>query len=76
MITLKRKDIRELVRDGNAIDVTNYNWEQAQNLRNKGIDKIAVSYGLYGLNGALYIGKTDRLLYAVTGRAGMLDILG
>ena len=76
MITLKQKDIRELVRNGHAIDVTTATEEQARELWEHDLERIACSYGLNGINGALYIDTADRCLYAVTARTTMLFYLG
>ena len=45
--------LRSMVRDGKAEDITNYSFEEANDLYDRGYDVIGVSTGTYGINGAL-----------------------
>lgn len=45
--------LRKMVRDGKAEDITNYSFEEANDLYDRGYDVIGVSTGTYGINGAL-----------------------
>lgn len=64
-IKMKKKDLKNLVKSGVAVDITTAaEWPQ-------GLERIATSNGVYGLNGALYKDKQGQL-YAVTARTANL----
>lgn len=48
-----QSQLRTMVRDGEAEDITNYSFEEANDLYDRGYDVIGVSTGTYGINGAL-----------------------
>jgi hypothetical protein len=67
-----QKDIKDLVRNGDAICIDNYSFDEANDLYDRGYDVIAVSKGTYGMNGALLrMRDTDELL-AITTRNSIL----
>lgn len=68
MMKTTQKAIREHVRAGIAQDITRYSFEQANALRHvHSLDTVAVSRGVYGLNGALLKDESGNL-YAITAR--------
>lgn len=68
MIKTTQKALRQHVRAGVAQDITNYSFEQAAALhRAHSLETVAVSRGVYGLNGALLKDETGTL-YAITTR--------
>lgn len=71
-IKFSQKQIRELVENQVAKDVTNISnrSEIPEEYR-----KIGISSGIYGINGLLLMGEETNTLYAVTARTGAIDIL-
>lgn len=70
---MTQKQIKDYVRDGAAIDITNYGFdEMAQFLREHNLDKIAISRGVYGMNGGLLQDRDTGELYAITARNSAL----
>lgn len=71
-IKFSQKQIRELVENQVAKDVTNISnrSEIPEEYR-----KIGISSGTYGINGLLLMGEETNTLYAVTARTGAIDIL-
>ena len=67
-LTLKQKELKDMVRYGKAEDITTLPDEEAKELRKKGIETVGVSRGTYGMNGALLRDK-DGNLYAITARS-------
>lgn len=58
-----QKELRNLVRTGEAEDITNYSFEEANDLYKRGYDVVGVSSGTYGINGALLkMRDTDELM--------------
>ena len=67
-----KKEIREYVRLGLAQDITVYDFDQAEQLRkDHALDVIAVSRGVYGINGALLQDENGER-YAITARNSTL----
>lgn len=68
------KNLKQLANDEVAFDITNisdFNLEQLQAYEN-GFEKIGISVGTYGMNGALLKGcKTERL-FVITARNSTL----
>jgi hypothetical protein len=64
-----QKQIKDYVRDGLAIDVTNYGFTQMNDLLHS-IDKeiVGVSRGTYGVNGVLFKDAATGQFYAVCAR--------
>ena len=68
MIKITQKAIKKHVTAGIAKDITQYSFEEADALyRAHSLDTIAVSSGIYGLNGALLKDENGKL-YAITAR--------
>lgn len=70
---MTQKQIKDYVRDGVAIDITNYGFDEMdQFLREHNLDKIAISRGTYGMNGGLLQDRDTGELYAITARNSAL----
>lgn len=70
---MTQKQIKDYVRDGAAIDITNYGFDEMdQFLREHNLDKIAISRGVYGMNGGLLQDRDTGELYAITARNSAL----
>lgn len=73
--TYTQKQLKEMVANGVAIDITNMPTRELYKLqKEEQLEPIGSSFGTYGANGRLYRGK-DGKLYAVTARATSLDAL-
>lgn len=70
-LTLKQKELKDMVRYGEAEDITGISDAEAKELRKNGIETVGVSRGVYGMNGALLRGS-DGKLYAITARSSNL----
>lgn len=68
----KQKELKKMVENGLAVDVTRI---KSRNEINESYEKIGYSEGVNGLNGALFKGCESGNLYAVTSRATTLDML-
>lgn len=76
MTKYSQKDIKALVADGAAIDITNhdgYMREQLETLEGR-LDCIGYSHGVYGVNGLLLRGRNTGNLYAITTRSTAIFI--
>ena len=68
MIKTTQKALKKHVAAGIAHDITHYSFEEADALhRAHSLETIAVSSGVYGLNGALLKDENGKL-YAITAR--------
>ena len=68
MIKTTQKVLKEHVAAGIAKDITQYSFEEADALyKAHSLETIAVSSGVYGLNGALLKDENGKL-YAITAR--------
>lgn len=68
-----QRQLKELVNQGIAIDITNYSFTQTNELLNNiNIEKIAYSRGINGLNGGLFKDNKTNKLYAITARNSTL----
>ena len=68
MIKTTQKALKKHVAAGIAQDITQYSFEEADALyRTQNLETIAVSSGIYGLNGALLKDENGKL-YAITAR--------
>ena len=68
------KQLKQLAHDEIAFDITNiseFNLDQLQAYE-KGFEKIGISSGTYGMNGALLKGYTTGGLYVITARNSTL----
>lgn len=71
-----QREIKALVKSGAAVDITNHDNAARQELesREKYLDKVGYSVGVYGLNGGLLQGHKSGTLYAITARTSALFI--
>lgn len=67
-----QRELKNLVRNGRAEDITNYSFEEANDLYDRGYDVIGVSHGTYGMNGALLQMRDTRELLVITARGSVL----
>lgn len=66
------KTTQKAIRETCATDITNYSFDQANDLMNTHMLRIvAVSYGVYGMNGALFEDENGEL-YKITTRNSTL----
>ena len=70
-LSLKQKELKDMVRYGEAEDITTISDAEAKELRKKGIELVGVSRGTYGMNGAL-LRDNDGKKYAITARSSNL----
>lgn len=70
-LTLKQKELKDMVRFGQAEDITTISDEEAKALRKKGIETVGVSRGTYGMNGAL-LRDSEGKKYVITARSSNL----
>lgn len=71
-IRFSQKQIKDLVKNGVAKDITNL-VDRAEIQENYRI--IGVSYGTYGINALLLMGEETKTLYAVTARTSAISVL-
>ena len=67
-----KKTTRKAIRETCATDITNYSFEQADELMNAhNLQTVAMSFGIYGMNGALFEDENGEL-YKITARNSTL----
>ena len=67
-----KKTTRKAIRETYAMDITNYSFDQANDLMNAHtLRTIAMSFGMYGMNGALLQDENGEL-YKITARNSTL----
>ena len=67
-----KKTTRKAIRETYAMDITNYSFDQAHELMNAHtLRTIAMSFGVYGMNGALFEDENGEL-YKITARNSTL----
>ena len=67
-----KKITRKAIRETYAMDITNYSFDQANDLMNAHtLRTVAMSYGVYGMNGALFEDENGEL-YKITARNSTL----
>ena len=67
-----KKTTRKAIRETYAMDITNYSFDQANDLMNKHtLRTVAISFGVYGMNGALFEDENGDL-YKITARSSTL----
>ena len=67
-----KKTTRKAIRETYAIDITNYSFDQANDLMNAHtLRTVAMSFGVYGMNGALFEDENGEL-YKITARNSTL----
>lgn len=66
-----QRELKALVRTGAAVDITNHGTAEYKALREKekALDKLGYSSGMYGINGGLLQGQETGTLYAITARS-------
>ena len=63
-----KKTTRKAIRETYAMDITNYSFDQANDLMNAHtLRTVAMSFGIYGMNGALFQDENGDL-YKITAR--------
>ena len=66
------KTTRKAIRETYAMDITNYSFDQANDLMNTHtLRTVAMSFGVYGMNGALFEDENGEL-YKITARNSTL----
>ena len=66
------KTTKKAIRETCATDITNYSFDQADKLMNTHtLRTVAMSYGVYGMNGALFEDENGEL-YKITARNSTL----
>ena len=66
------KTTRKAIRETYAIDITNYSFDQANDLmKAHTLRTVAMSFGVYGMNGALFEDENGEL-YKITARNSTL----
>ena len=67
-----KKTTRKAIRETYAMDITNYGFDQANELmKTHNLQTVAMSYGVYGMNGALFQDENGKL-YKITARNSTL----
>ena len=67
-----KKTTRKAIRETYAMDIMNYSFDQANELMNAHtLRTIAMSFGVYGMNGALFEDENGEL-YKITARNSTL----
>ena len=67
-----KKTTRKAIRETCAMDITNYSFDQANDLmKAHTLRTVAISYGVYGMNGALFQDENGEL-YKITARNSTL----
>lgn len=67
-----KKTTRKAIRETYAMDITNYSFDQANDLMNAHtLRTIAMSFGVHGMNGALFEDENGDL-YKITARNSTL----
>lgn len=69
-----RKEIKKMVESGKAMDITHISGFELKKLKENGLEMIAFSIGIYGINSALFEDKKGNK-YAITARASSLFVL-
>ena len=67
-----QKTTQKAIRETYAMDITNYSFDQINDLMNAHtLRTVAMSFGVYGMNGALFEDETGEL-YKITARNSTL----
>ena len=67
-----KKTTQKAIRETYAMDITNYSFDQANELMNRHtLRTVAMSFGVYGMNGALFEDENGEL-YKITARNSTL----
>lgn len=78
MTKYTQKQLREMVKDGIAIDITYGDNETRKEIENQEqwLTQIGYASGIYGCNGMLFKGHKTNKLYAITTRSQAIYIFG
>lgn len=65
-----QRELKALIKMGAAVDITNHGTAEYKALieKEKDLDKLGYSSGIYGINGGLLQGQETGTLYAITAR--------
>lgn len=65
-----QRELKALVKMGAAVDITNHGTAEYKALmeKEKDLDKLGYSSGIYSINGGLLQGQETGTLYAITAR--------
>lgn len=71
-----QRELKALVKMGAAMDITNHGTAEYKALmeKEKDLDKLGYSSGIYGINGGLLQGQETGTLYAITARTTAASI--
>lgn len=70
---MKQKDIKKMIADGLATDITDYDFDAIKNfMETHSIETVDLSAGIYGMNGGLFKDRETGELYAIKARSGAL----
>lgn len=77
MLKLTQNQIRQMVDENLAHDITNYNGEKIEKLEKQEIclKRFACSCGTYGINGLVVKGTKTNRLYAITARNNLIYLI-
>ena len=68
-----QREIKNLVADGIAEDITRRSFSEIQELRAAAsLEQVGYSFGKYGINGGVLRSRTSGKLYAITARTSAL----
>ena len=78
MTRYTQKELREMVRNNVAVDITSGTNETRKEIEKKEgyLTQIGYACGIYGCNGMLFKGHNTNELYAVTSRTTAIFIFG
>ena len=76
MVKFTQRQLKELVKSGAAIDVTNGDDDTRNDIESKEgyYTQIGYSAGVYGCNGMLLLGHKTNTLYAITSRTAAIYV--
>ena len=67
-VKIMMKTTQKAIRETCATDITNYSFDQANELMNThNLQTVAMSFGIYGMNGSLFEDENGEL-YKITAR--------
>lgn len=70
---MKLKEIKQMIKNGAAVDITNYSFENVNKLKPE-LTLIKTTRGVYGVNGAIFKDKNNKI-YAIKSRNTNLSML-
>ena len=70
-----KKTTQKAIRETRATDITNYSFEQADELMNAhNLQTVAMSFGVYGMNGALFQDENGELYKITAGNSTLFQM--